>query len=49
MLQQADTRGRLQSVGSEPAGGSVAEVQAFVRNERTKWGQVIKEANIKLE
>jgi len=49
MLQQPETRGRLQSVGSEPAGGSVAEVQAFVRNERAKWGQVIKEANIKLE
>lgn len=49
MLQQTEVRNRLTGVGSEPAGGSVAEVQAFVRNERAKWGQVIKEANIKLE
>ena len=49
MLAQLESRARLQSVGAEPAGGSVAEVQAFVRNERAKWGQVIREANIKLE
>ena len=49
MLALPEVRARLTGVGSEPAGGSVTEVQAFVKAERTKWGQVIKDARIKLE
>lgn len=49
MLQQPEVRNRLIGVGSEPGGGGVAEVQAFVRAERTKWGQVIRDANIRLD
>lgn len=48
MLQLPEVRARLISVGAEPAGGSVSEAAAFVRAERIKWGQVIKDANIKL-
>lgn len=48
MLQLPEVRARLISVGAEPAGGSVSEAAAFVRAERAKWGQVIKDANIKL-
>ena len=48
MLQQPEVRARLISVGAEPAGGSVGEAAAFVRAERFKWGQVIREANIKI-
>jgi tripartite-type tricarboxylate transporter receptor subunit TctC len=48
MLQLPEVRARLLSVGAEPAGGTVAEATAFVRAERAKWGQVIREAAIKL-
>jgi tripartite-type tricarboxylate transporter receptor subunit TctC len=49
MLEQPEVRSRLESVGSEPAGGSVSQVQSFVRSEREKWGKVIREAGIRLD
>ncbi len=48
MLQLPEVRARLVSVGAEPVGGTVSEAAAFVRAERAKWGQVIRDANIKL-
>lgn len=48
ILQLPDVRARLLAIGAEPAGGSVGELAAHLRSERAKWGQVIKDANIKL-
>jgi tripartite-type tricarboxylate transporter receptor subunit TctC len=48
-LQQADLRAHLQKIDADPAGGSVAEHVAFIQAERTKWGKLIKEANITAE
>ncbi len=49
MLQLPEARAKLMSVGAEPAGGSVSELTEHLKSERAKWGQVIREANIKLD
>ena len=49
MLTLPEVRKRLLSIGAEPAGGTPAELGDHMRNERAKWGQVIREAKITLE
>lgn len=44
-----DVRKRLTDIGLEPVGNSPAEFAAIVRNDHGKWGQVIRNANIKLD
>ena len=45
---QTSTAGPKEHPMNAPAGGTPAEAAAFVRAERAKWGQVIREAGIKL-
>jgi tripartite-type tricarboxylate transporter receptor subunit TctC len=49
MLALSDVRKRLLGIGAEPAGGTAAELADHLRNERAKWGQVIREAKITLD
>ncbi len=49
MLALAETRKRLLGIGAEAAGGTAGELADHLRNERTKWGQVIREARITLD
>lgn len=46
---QPEVRQRLLELGHEPAAGSPAELSAFARSERAKWGQLIKNAGLKAE
>ena len=43
------TRQRLVEAGVEPQQTSAAEMDAFVRSEAARWGQVIKDAQIQLD
>jgi tripartite-type tricarboxylate transporter receptor subunit TctC len=47
VLAQSDIRERLAGEGAEIAGGSAERFSAFVAAEYTKWGKVIREANIR--
>ena len=50
LAQQADFRGRLASLGAEPATVlAPGEINAFMRREVERWAKVVKEANIKVE
>lgn len=48
-LNSPDLRNRLTGLGAEPVGNTPEQYQAFVQNEITKWGKVIKAAGIKGE
>jgi len=48
-LQHPDIKSGFEKVGADPVGNSPQEAAAFVKNEFTKWAQVIKTANIKVE
>ena len=45
-LARPDIRARLATMSMTPAGGSPAEMAAFVRAETERWGDVIRAANI---
>ena len=47
ILAQAETRQRLLLLGFEPAGGTATQLAAFERQERAKWGPLIKAAGLK--
>jgi tripartite-type tricarboxylate transporter receptor subunit TctC len=47
ILAQPETRQRLLQLGFEPAGGTPAELAAFEKQERSKWGPLIKAAGLK--
>jgi tripartite-type tricarboxylate transporter receptor subunit TctC len=49
LLEMPDVRAKLLSMGTEPGGGTVAELASHVKSERERWGQVIREANIRLD
>jgi tripartite-type tricarboxylate transporter receptor subunit TctC len=49
VLRQPDVRERIASVGAETVGNSPEEFAAFIRSERTKYAQIVKAANIKLD
>ncbi|MEB2399115.1 MAG: tripartite tricarboxylate transporter substrate binding protein [Alcaligenaceae bacterium] len=48
ILRQADVRKRMQDIGVEPLIMNADELGEFVKNERKKWGDIIKEAGISL-
>jgi tripartite-type tricarboxylate transporter receptor subunit TctC len=47
ILAQPETRQRLLSLGLEPSGGTAASLAAFERQERSKFGPLIKAAGLK--
>lgn len=49
VLRGPDTQERLLALGCEPVGNTPQAFAAFVRAERDKWAQVIKQAAIKLD
>lgn len=48
-LQQADVRRRLLEIGVEPLYMAPSQLDTFVKDERVKWGGIIKAANIRAE
>lgn len=49
ILQLADVRERLATLGAEPMGGTPADVAALIRTDLAKWSEVVRAANIKIE
>jgi tripartite-type tricarboxylate transporter receptor subunit TctC len=49
ILQDSEIKSRLVSLGVEPSGAGPKELGAFQKAEVTKWSQLIKSANIKIE
>lgn len=48
-IADAEVRRKSEAAGLQLRGGSPAEFRAFIDSEATKWAQVIKAANIKVE
>ncbi|SHJ86795.1 Tripartite-type tricarboxylate transporter, receptor component TctC [Roseomonas rosea] len=48
-LRDAETRRNLADQGGIVAGGSPEELAAFIRSETTKWGEIIRLANIRID
>ena len=49
VINRPDVRERFLHDGAEPAGGSAAEFDRFIRDEIVKWRKVIKAADIKID
>lgn len=49
VLALPEVRKRLMDIGLEPVGNTPAQFAAIVKNDHAKWGQVIRNANIKLD
>ncbi len=49
VLAMPDIRAKLENIGLEPVGIGPAGFAAIVTNDHAKWGQVIRNANIKLD
>jgi tripartite-type tricarboxylate transporter receptor subunit TctC len=49
ILQMPDVRGKIETQGAEPGGGTSEEFAAFTEAEIQKWAKVIKDGNIKVE
>ena len=49
VLAMPDVRAKLGAIGLEPVGTTPAEFAAVVQKDYEKWGQVIRNANIKLD
>jgi tripartite-type tricarboxylate transporter receptor subunit TctC len=49
VLEFPDLRARLATQGIEAVGGTPESLQAELADELTKWGRVIREANVKIE
>ena len=48
-LKSKDVEKVLAGDGLEPAGGSAAEFSAILKNEVARWGQVVKQAGVKVD
>lgn len=48
-LRDPDVAQKLATLGVRPVGNKPAEFERFIKSERTKWDQIIKQANIKME
>ncbi len=49
VLAMPDIRAKLENIGLEPVGMGPTEFAAVVKNDHAKWGEVIRNANIKLD
>jgi tripartite-type tricarboxylate transporter receptor subunit TctC len=49
LLPTTEIRERYTAIGIEPAGGSVAAFEKFVRAEAAKWGKVIRDGGIRAD
>jgi tripartite-type tricarboxylate transporter receptor subunit TctC len=49
VLAMPEVRKRLTDIGLEPVGTTPAQFAAIVKNDHAKWGEVIRNANIKLD
>jgi len=49
VLQQADFKEKIAGMGADVVGSTPDQFGAFMKSESTKWGKVIREANIKAE
>lgn len=49
VLAQPGVQQRLLQLGHEPVGGTAAELAAFEKSERAKWGPIIKKAGLKAD
>lgn len=49
VLEQPDMRRRMLDIGVEPLAMPPAQLDAFVKDERQKWGDIIKAAGIRIE
>ena len=48
-LQQPETRRKMQEIGIEPLYMGASQLDAFVKDERLKWGGIIKAADIRID
>lgn len=48
-LRDPEVVQKLATLGVRPVGNKPAEFERFIKSERTKWDQIIKQANIKME
>ena len=48
-LQQPETRRKMLDIGAEPLFMAPAQLSAFAKDERLKWGGIIKAADIRIE
>lgn len=49
ILRSSEIKERLLGMGAEPVGSTQEQFAAFIKSESAKWGNVIREANIKPE
>ena len=47
--QRPDMRERMVQMGNDPVAGPPAQFEKFLQDEVSKWGKVIKQANVKIE
>jgi len=48
-LKDKETIARLHDEGSEPRGGTPAELGAFIKTENTRWGAIVRDSGAKVE
>lgn len=49
VLKEDEVRQRLSDLGAQPIGSTPAEFAAFLKKEDSKWGEVVRKGNIKLD
>jgi tripartite-type tricarboxylate transporter receptor subunit TctC len=49
VLQLPGVREQFEKMGVQPVGGSVSGTEKFIAEERARWGEVIRTANIKID
>jgi tripartite-type tricarboxylate transporter receptor subunit TctC len=47
VTDKADFRARLTAQGTEPAGGSIADVARFIQTEKIKWEPMVRASGAK--
>ncbi|WP_082926442.1 tripartite tricarboxylate transporter substrate binding protein [Cupriavidus sp. D384] len=48
-LKDKDTITKLHDEGSEPRGGTAAELATFIKSENTRWGAIVKESGARVD
>jgi len=49
VMAAADMKAKFADLGAQPVGSTPAELAAFLRSEMTKWAEVVKVGNIRIE